>query len=236
VSTTRQPPSTATEQNAPAASRPPRRVRTAWIIGAVILLGAVLWGGYSHRWSWTGINGHTATLWDWLHLVLLPLAVAVLPLWLHHRTRVVRSHKAIAGAMLVVWAGVVILGYTVPWTWTGFAGNTLWDWLKLVALPVAVACVPVYRDLRARWDRRHTVAGAIGLGLFAVAVLGGYLGSWAWTGFSGNTLWDWLQLLLLPLLLPTVLVPSLRPLVTAGVIFLEAEDSGAPGGGDGGSA
>jgi hypothetical protein len=235
VSATGQERGTSTDQPAPAA--PPRRVRAVWIIVAVILTGAVMWGGYSHHWSWTGINGHTATLWDWLHLVLLPLAVIVLPLWLHHRTQVARSHKAIAVALLALWAVVVILGYTVPWPWTGFQGNTLWDWLKLVALPVAVASVPLYRDLHARWAKRHTVVSAIGLGLFVVAVLGGYLGSWAWTGFAGNTLWDWLQLLLLPLLLPTILVPSLRPLVTAGVIFLDAEeDSGDPEGGSGGSA
>ena len=52
----------------------------------------------------------------------------------------------------------------------------------------------------------------------------GYLGGWALDRLTGNTLWDWLHLLLLPLLLPTVVVPSLRPLFTAGVIFLEAED------------
>jgi hypothetical protein len=30
---------------------------------------------------------------------------------------------------------VVILGYAVPWGWTGFRGNTLWDWFNLVFLP-----------------------------------------------------------------------------------------------------
>jgi hypothetical protein len=30
------------------------------------------------RWSWTGINGATATLWDWLHLLLLPTVVVPL--------------------------------------------------------------------------------------------------------------------------------------------------------------
>ena len=43
---------------------------------ALVFIGAiVLWGGYSQHWSWTGINGQTATLWDWLHLLLLPLLV-----------------------------------------------------------------------------------------------------------------------------------------------------------------
>jgi hypothetical protein len=57
-------------------SRPSRR---GFGLAALVLAGLVLWGGYSQHWSWTGINGHTATLWDWLKLLLLPLAVSVLP-------------------------------------------------------------------------------------------------------------------------------------------------------------
>ena len=38
-------------------------------------------------------------------------------------------------------------------------------------------------------------------------------GHWRWTGFTGNTAWDWLHLLLLPLLVPAVIVPLLRPMV-----------------------
>jgi hypothetical protein len=33
--------------------------------------------------------------------------------------------------------------------------------------------------------------------------------AWTWTGYQGNTLWDWLQLLLLPLVFPTILLPAL---------------------------
>lgn len=46
------------------------------------------------------------------------------------------------------------------------------------------------------------------LGLFAVLVAIGYLAPLGWTGFSGNTLWDWVKLLLVPLLIPTVLLPA----------------------------
>lgn len=200
--------------------------RAAWTAAAVLAAAAVLWGGYSHHWSWTGINGRTATLWDWLHLLALPFAVGVLPIWLSRRTRVHRPHKSAALALLAAFAALVALGYLVPWGWTGFVGNTLWDWLNLVALPLAVALMPVYRELRRDWALRHSTIAALGLGVFALAVLEGYLGGWSWTGFKGNTLWDWLHLLLLPLLLPTLVVPALRPMLTTGVIFIEAEEPG----------
>ena len=77
----------------------------------MILLALVLWGGYSHHWSWTGINGSTATLWDWLRLLALPLAVAMLPIWLSHRTRVHRPHKSAAARALAVVGGVIVAGY-----------------------------------------------------------------------------------------------------------------------------
>ena len=40
-------------------------------------------------------------------------------------------------------------------------------------------------------------------------VVAGYLVPWGWTGFTGNTAWDWLKLLLLAVLLPIVVLPSL---------------------------
>jgi hypothetical protein len=45
---------------------------------AGLAFAIVLWGGYGRDWAWTGINGSTATLWDWLHLWLLPLLLPTL--------------------------------------------------------------------------------------------------------------------------------------------------------------
>ena len=45
-------------------------------------------------------------------------------------------------------------------------------------------------------------------------MIGGYALRWTWTGYAGNTLWDWLQLLLVPLLFPTLLYPALLKWVT----------------------
>ena len=51
------------------------RLRTLSLAAGVAVAAVLLWGGYAHHWSWTGINGHTATLWDCLHLLILPLLV-----------------------------------------------------------------------------------------------------------------------------------------------------------------
>ena len=37
--------------------------------------------------------------------------------------------------------------------------------------------------------------------IFLLLILGGYIFNWSWTGFRGNTLWDWLKLLVLPVVL-----------------------------------
>jgi hypothetical protein len=57
------------------------RWRVAAIAAGVALVVA-LWGGYGQHWAWTGFTGRAATLWDWLHLLLLPIVVGLLPIWL----------------------------------------------------------------------------------------------------------------------------------------------------------
>jgi hypothetical protein len=177
---------------------------------ALVVLAVVVYGGYGEHWRWVGVNGATATLWDWLHLLLLPIAAVALPLWLRHRPQM--SGAAVTGvaALLAAFVCMVLAGYLVPWAWTGFIGNTLWDWLNLGALPLAVALIPVLVELRSEWGRRHAVALSIVAVVFIAVVLAGYVARWAWTGFVGNTVWDWLHLLLLPLLVPAVIVPVLR--------------------------
>ncbi len=184
--------------------------------GAALLV-VVIYGGYGNHWPWTGINEHTASLWEWLNLLLLPVVVAVVPIWVRRRKQLRPGQRAVGLALLAVFSLVVVLGYVVPWAWTGFVGNTLWDWLKLLALPIAVALIPVVGILKAGWDRRHWQVLLAGLVVFMIPVLGGYLGDWRWTGFHGNTFWDWLHLLLLPLLIPTIVVPALTLLATEGV-------------------
>jgi hypothetical protein len=193
-----------------------------------LLLAVVLWGGYGRHWSWTGINGGTATLWDWLNLMLLPLALAVLPVWFSAKTRVHPRTKASGATVFALFAIIVVLGYAVPLAWTGFRGNTLWDWINLVLLPLTLLAIPRLLELRAGWGVRHSVVASTVAAAFGALVLGGYLGSWGWTGFTGNTLWDWLHLLILPLLVPAVLVPVLKPIAVGRVVYLDADGNPLP--------
>src|SRR5215469_3403991 len=60
-----------------------------------------------------------------------------------------------------------------------------------------------------RWsvaDHPIFIFSIILIGLLSVALVGGYLFDWGWTGFSSSpphikTLWDWLQLLVIPVVL-----------------------------------
>jgi hypothetical protein len=68
------------------------------------------------------------------------------------------------------------------------------------------------------------LAGAL---VFAVIVVCGYVVPWRWTGFTGNTLWDWLHLVLLPLLVPIVVVPVLTPKAVKHIEVVGDSDSNA---------
>lgn len=155
-------------------------------------------------WRWTGFqdNNH---LWDWMHLLLLPVVLTVLPLWRARQRRRYRAERSLLAVFTLVFVVVVLCGYLVPWAWTGFTGNTLWDWLNLLALPVSLSLLPVWlgREQIRGWER--PALAALGIA-FVVVTICGYAIPWHWTGFVGNTLWDWLQMLLVPFAIPAAVV------------------------------
>ncbi|MGH7611687.1 MAG: hypothetical protein ACREN4_06685 [Candidatus Dormibacteria bacterium] len=173
----------------------------AVICGLAITVG----GSYGLGWRWTGFAAN-GNLWDWLHLLLLPIVLGALPIWVKTQGRDrVPWRLALAGSVVAL--GVLALGgYLWGWAWTGIAGNRLWDWLHLLVLPVVVGLSPLWftRSQESMATRRRAaISGGLAL-LAAVALIGGYAWGWAWTGFAGNRLWDWLQLLLVPVLVPIV--------------------------------
>jgi len=54
----------------------------------------------------------------------------------------------------------------------------------------------------------HRFGATVLLLAWGLTIVGGYAWRWTWTGYQGNTLWDWLQLLLLPLVVPVFLLPA----------------------------
>jgi hypothetical protein len=105
-------------------------------------------------------------------------------------------------ALALASAVLIVGGYTYDWRFTGFPGKTLWDWLDLLVLPFALSLLPI--SLEASWSRfRETRLALTALGIaLGLLVIAGYTLDWRWTGFQGNTFWDWLHLLLVPFLLP----------------------------------
>ena len=176
----------------------------AAVLTVSVAFAVLVVGGYGLHWRWTGLS-HSITLWDWLQVLALPIALGIAPVLMRHRRTMHSRHRRALGAAAIGFAALVAAGYLVPMRWTGFTGNTLWEWLSLLLLPAVVATASVWAT---GWPptRKHAiVVGAIAVALLAVA-LPGYLAPWTWTGFAGNTAWDWVKLLLLPLLVPIALI------------------------------
>jgi hypothetical protein len=191
-------------------------LRRAILIASVSLAGAVvIIGGYTQHWAWPGFTTNNQ-LWDWLRLLLLPVVFGTFPLWLRYSDYMSPARRRALGAAVVVFAVFVVAGYLKPIGWTGFRGQTLWNWLLLIVLPLSVMTVRAWPDT-SRKVRRHHI-GLIAVFGFAltITIVGGYAGSWAWTGYKGNTLWDWLALVLAPIAFATIVTPSLVKLVTGG--------------------
>jgi hypothetical protein len=181
-----------------------------------------LFGGYVGGWRWTGFQAN-GQVWDWLNLLLLPVVLGTIPLWIQDREFIGKGRQAIYGIVIAAWAGFMIAGYLVPISWTGFRGQKLWNWIDLLVLPAALAITAALtgRGIRSRgrllrpYERGIVAVLAAG---WIVSVIGGYALRWTWTGYPGNTLWDWLSMLLVPLVFPTILLPALLKWISGNAV------------------
>jgi hypothetical protein len=172
------------------------------VAGFVVALAVVLIGGYGFGWRWTGLDGKK--LWDWLELLLLPGSLAVFALWFSLRGAAPTPWR-IALATIFVSVGVIAVGsYGLGWTWTGFQGNELWDWLHLWVLPLTLMLLPAWLASRGTHRRQWLAVEVTVVAFLAVTVIGGYGFGWKWTGFAGNRVWDWMNLLIVPFVLPAL--------------------------------
>jgi uncharacterized membrane protein len=188
------------------------------VVAVACAFVVVLWGGYDRGWRWTGFQPD-AKLWDWLHVFVLPLALVAAPLWLRYRDQLDRHRRLLLAIPVVCFAFLVAAGYVFDLGWTGFPGNELWDWLELLLLPLAIGLMPVWVELAGGVRRRHVALAAAAAVFLVVAIVGGYHEHWHWTGFRGNTLFDWIQLFIAPLVLPFVLVPVVEATLTPAAGF-----------------
>jgi hypothetical protein len=193
-----------------------------------------LWGGYVQGWKWTGFQTPNDQLWAWLSLLLLPVALGTIPLWIQDRDYISRPRRVAYGVVIVAWTGLVIAGYLVPLKWTGFPDQKLSDWLVLILLPVALTSTMALTSSRVRSSKARSlrpyqkgliVALAVG---WIVTLIGGYLLHWRWTGYAPYKLWDWLDLLLPPLVFPTILLPALLKWVSGNAARRASEARKAP--------
>jgi hypothetical protein len=179
----------------------------------VFAFTVLLVGGYALHWSWTGFASNNQ-LWDWMHLLLLPVVLATFPLWLGFSRYMSPARRRTLGAAVLVFAVFVLIGYVNPLTWTGFRGQTLWSWLVLIILPLSIVTVQVWPRSGRELQRTHVVGATVVCAALATTIIGGYWGGWSWTGYKGNTVWDWLTLVLAPAAVTTILAPVLARLLT----------------------
>jgi hypothetical protein len=187
-----------------------RRLRTDLLavlaLVVVIAFGLTIYGGYGpDDWTWTGYQ--KAQLWDWLHVLLLPIAFGLVA-HLAGAKELGAWRHVVGLTCLGLFIALALAGYLIPWDWTGFVGNTVWDWLELVLLPLTLAILAAFHfNVRSELRAHHMFFITVFVGAIAVLAVGGYTQGWDWTGFEGNTLFDWLQLIFLPVVIPLVVIP-----------------------------
>ena len=171
---------------------------------AAVAFAVTIVGGEWLGWTWTGFADNN-TVWDWLHLLVLPAVLTAAPVWYSTRRSARVEWRFLLGAVGTAFAVLLVGGYELGWKWTGFDGRTLWDWLELLVLPAAVTAFSIWLALGRSMHPQVRRLGAALLIAFVVLVTAGYAFHWQWTGFPGNTLWDWMHLLLVPFVLPVAL-------------------------------
>jgi uncharacterized membrane protein len=193
-----------------------RNLRRALLISTLALVsGVIIIGGYTQHWAWTGFDTNNQ-LWDWLRLLLLPVVFGTFPLWLRYADYMSPARRRALGVVVAVFVAFVVAGYLQPIAWTGFRGQTLWNWLLLIVLPLSVITVRAWPETGRDFRRHHVAVISLFAIVLAVTLVGGYGGDWNWTGYKGNTLWDWLALVLAPIAFARFVTPSIVNMVSGG--------------------
>jgi hypothetical protein len=136
------------------------------LVVVIVILIVLEIGTYAFNWTWTGFKAN-ATVWDWLKLLLLPIAFAVVPIWFtaeEGQQRIWLAQLKWVLLAIIVVLGVLFIGsYAFNWTWTGFKENgSLWNWLELLLVPMIVAVLPIWYIIRQSRSNSESIQHEIG--------------------------------------------------------------------------
>ncbi len=121
------------------------------LVAVVVIMAILEIGTYAFNWTWTGFKNND-TVWDYFQLLLLPITLAIVPVWFMAEEAQQRIWLAqLKWILLISTALLVVLfvgTYAFNWSWTGFKDHgRLWDWLSLLLVPVMVAALPIWYRL-----------------------------------------------------------------------------------------
>ena len=98
-----------------------QRMRSVALWTAAAATVIVIVGSYAGNWTWTGLT-QNGQVWDWMQLLLLPVAIGAVPLWLRFSGQMSAARRKVLGGAVIAFAAFVLVGYLVPLRWTGFPG------------------------------------------------------------------------------------------------------------------
>ncbi len=136
------------------------------LMAIIVILVVLEIGTFAFNWTWTGLKAND-TVWDWLQLLLLPIALAAVPIWFtaeEGQQRIwLAQLKWVLLSIVVILAVLLIGTYALNWTWTGFKDHsTLWDWLSLLLVPVIVAVLPIWYSISQSRSNSQSIQHDIG--------------------------------------------------------------------------
>jgi len=136
------------------------------LVATLVILVVLEIGTYAFNWTWTGFKAND-TVWDWLKLLLIPLALAAVPIWFtaeEGQQRIwLAQLKWVFLASVVILAVLFVGTYAFNWFWTGFKENgTLLDWLGLLLVSLIVAALPIWYSIRQSRSNSESIQHEIG--------------------------------------------------------------------------
>jgi cation transport ATPase len=136
------------------------------LVAIIVILIVLEIGTYAFNWTWTGFKAND-TVWDWLQLLLIPIALAAVPVWFtadEDQQRIwLAQLKWVFLASVVILAALFIGSYAFNWFWTGFKDHgSLWDWLSLLLVPLTVAALPIWYSIHQSRSNSESIQHEIG--------------------------------------------------------------------------